>query len=112
MPCCSNIPSYIETISSGILHNVFSVEELFENHTYTQLSAEENETFNGVFFTIPWPYAASPLFLRDLSSYPFSQAFFVLTCSSTASIKKDNKARSFYTGQLILDSQENNAGLS
>lgn len=49
MLCCSYILSYRKGISVGILHNVFSMVELFENHTYTQLSTEENETFNGFF---------------------------------------------------------------
>lgn len=42
MLCCSYIPSYIKGISAGILHNGFPMVELFENHTYTQLSTEEN----------------------------------------------------------------------
>lgn len=49
MLCCSYIPSYIANIPGEILHNVFSVAELFENHTHSQLFTEENKIFNGIF---------------------------------------------------------------
>lgn len=62
MLCCSYIPSYTANISGGILHDVFSMVGLSENHTYTQLSTEEKETFNGFFLLYLGPMLASPLF--------------------------------------------------